>query len=250
MRFAPAAGVGNAVIVTSFSVGAVSISHTVVASLIRPHKSTNALVISAVLFVSLALLATYVPPKIRSAQPRVGLLAIEMLWGALAFSLMVAVAFRAHAVAPYPTLFPIFVAAAAEELVFRLFLPTQLSHRLIHYGINRRTAWLAAAVTSQAAFALCHFVQRPVFGLPLQEFYRLFVAGLLYSEIVALLGVGSASAIHATANFSSETLSFPPPSLSLQAISFAALIGIVYLSRRLRSSQPGNVYQVVAGVEL
>lgn len=96
--------------------------------------------------------------------------------------------------------FGIFVAASAEEVVFRVFVPNGLASILNANG-KSRAAYLIAVVASQVMFSASHFLVARVGVLPGPiEMLRLFLSGLLYTVLVVRAGVWFASAVHASLN--------------------------------------------------
>ena len=173
----------------------------------------------------------FAPPRISLGKLARTSIAIEALWGFAAFMLLLWIVAGSPAAAAVDAVVLLFCAASVEEIVFRVFLPSQLAQRLLHYDFSKRDALIAGCVVSQCAFALCHFaVEHGYFTeIPVREFGRLFAAGLLYAEIVALMGVGTASAIHACMNFSLHSLTPSPMPVGLPIVSLFVLLGLVLL---------------------
>lgn len=94
----------------------------------------------------------------------------------------------------------ILIPAFVEEYVFRGIIPHALNALLLDCRVGRRSARIAAVVLAQAVFAACHFVSASTRAAGWTEGARLFVGGLLYSNVVAASGIGTAAAVHATMN--------------------------------------------------
>jgi len=92
----------------------------------------------------------------------------------------------------------IFVGAASEELVFRLWLPRAMASR---DTVAMRQRWLALVVPA-ACFALSHLLVQHRFSPERtgRLLLLLFVAAILYAAVVQLAGVGLAAVIHAILN--------------------------------------------------
>lgn len=93
----------------------------------------------------------------------------------------------------------IIVAAAVEEYVFRWVLPRRFFASLAATRISERHRVGISWVMAQMIFAACHFVA-PGTLFSLSYAARLFVSGLLYSNLVAKLGVFAAIAVHSAMN--------------------------------------------------
>lgn len=132
------------------------------------------------------------------------------------------------------TLISVIVPATCEELVFRNLLPNTLAKRIYRQS-NSRLATISAIGLAQLSFAACHFVIGPARPLAPSslEFVRLFAAGLIYTELVLILGVGITALIHAAANLlpylPGEVTHSPPMFLVLLATSLGV---VLLLSRR------------------
>jgi hypothetical protein len=105
----------------------------------------------------------------------------------------------------------VLVAASAEEVVFRVALPATFARQLLRAGVRRKGASFAALLLSQLLFAACHFLPEPGTSASFStiHFGRFLVAGCLYGALVALFGVGFASAVHAGLNI--EIITAPAP---------------------------------------
>lgn len=90
-----------------------------------------------------------------------------------------------------------FIAAASEEVVFRGWLPETLRKRL---GDGRQA--MMSAVVPALSFALAHLLvqQRYSFERTGRILVLLFVAAILYSEIVRVAGLGLAVLVHSFLN--------------------------------------------------
>lgn len=93
-----------------------------------------------------------------------------------------------------------FIAAAAEEAVFRRYLPDRLSATLRRAGVRPAAIGMAAIAIPQLSFAAAHAESSAFFGAGTWEFAGLFLAGVLFQGLVRVGGLWSAAAIHAALN--------------------------------------------------
>lgn len=128
----------------------------------------------------------------------------------------------------------VIIAAICEELVFRSLLPRALIKRM---GVQSKTGWGAAGAIglAQLSFAACHFVAGPVWPLSFTsfEFFRLFTAGLVYTELVAVSGIGMTALIHALVNLLPYITSEPAQPPSVVLVLFMTGLALVLLLSRL-----------------
>lgn len=120
----------------------------------------------------------------------------------------------------------VFVAAAAEEIVFRVLLPCRLT-RLAGGTSSRDGAMLIAVVfVSQLLFALCHVIPgwRPP-SAALGEVLRLLEAGVLYTVVLLVLGLYASIAVHAALNFDLAYVAGP----GQQRVSLGAMVSVLPL---------------------
>jgi len=194
-------------------------------------RKASGLFISIALFSNLTFAVSYAPPRSVLKDRRTTRPAIEILWGFAAFVLLLWLVSAAPTSLSFTVILWLFAAAGVEELIFRAFLPQQLAQRLRHYAFSERQALVIGCIVVQLSFALCHFSRGnwSFFELPMTEFARLFAAGLLYAEIIALVGFGTAVAIHACTNFLSHGLMPSPIHVGLPLICVFAAIGLIHL---------------------
>jgi membrane protease YdiL (CAAX protease family) len=89
--------------------------------------------------------------------------------------------------------------AASEEVVFRGWLPTTLRR---WFGNRRRRAEAVAVLVSALSFSLSHLLVQQHYSPARTSrlVLLLFVAAILYSEIVRVAGIGLAVLVHALLN--------------------------------------------------
>lgn len=189
----------------------------------------------ALLFVLLVLTLSFV--KSSHFGPKLGLRTIlfELAIGFGVLTVLVVVAFRPASAVPILVL-ALYVGAVAEELIFRVFLPNQLARRLRSAQFPVRLARCFAFILPQLAFASSHALLQDgfVFDMTGREFLRLFTAGLLYSEIVVIAGLGVACGIHAALNLHLHLLNSATHAVGAVSLPLLTLATLVLLVRRLR----------------
>lgn len=224
-------GLAQALLTLVWPVFSVIATYEVVARVLEIRRPGFGLFLSSVLFLGMVLALARVPPRVALVRTAFKSIAVQIICGFAAFELLLWVTTVRPVWSLYDGAFLIFFAASVEEVVFRIFLPNQLTLRLHHYDFSKRNALIVGCIVSQCAFALCHFFvgHGVFFAIPLREFARLFAAGLLYAEIVALLGVGAAAAIHACTNVLLRSPTAAPIEVGLSIISVFAVLGLVQL---------------------
>lgn len=136
----------------------------------------------------------------------------------------------------------IVIAAAVEEYVFRWVLPKRLFMSLASTRLSVRHRISSSWILAQVLFTICHFLA-PGTSWSFGYAARLFVAGLLYCNLVARLGVSAAIAVHSSMNvglerslgFWSHEVAF---GLLLAGSAAIALVGIWSHSARSRLISP------------
>jgi multisubunit Na+/H+ antiporter MnhE subunit len=121
----------------------------------------------------------------------------------------------------------IFVAATAEEIVFRLVIPGALWRTVATHAYTR-FAQYAAILTAQLAFAAAHVMRgnpSPLHPLYIEAF-RLTVAGMLYFVIVQRAGLWLGAGAHAALN-ADQFFSTPFDGMLYPALLFSAIVAIV-----------------------
>jgi hypothetical protein len=93
------------------------------------------------------------------------------------------------------------VAAGAEEIVFRRWIPDRLTDAL---G-SGHVASAAVLLLSQLAFSLVHATNPSFVAARPMEFVALFAAGILYRGIASYGGIAMAAAVHGALNLSIAT---------------------------------------------
>ena len=98
--------------------------------------------------------------------------------------------------------FGILFPAFAEELMFRAVLPGHLSLALVRRRWSRDSALRAAILISQCVFVMAHIVPSrwPFVAHDMHEIGRLFVAGVLFANLVSVRGLWLATGVHAALN--------------------------------------------------
>jgi membrane protease YdiL (CAAX protease family) len=84
-------------------------------------------------------------------------------------------------------------AAFAEEVVFRRWIPQRL-------GLDDAPPSAALVILPQISFSLAHAANPSFIAARPVEFIALFVAGLLYSGLTRVGGLGMAAAVHGAIN--------------------------------------------------
>jgi len=228
-------GAAQTLLIAVWPVVAIAASYRAVTSVLGIRRLGIELPISAVLFAGIVFTVTFLPPRLALTTAALKSTAIEIFWGFVAFELLILIVTKANTLAVLVSVSFIYVAAGSEEIVFRVLLPNQLEQRLIYYNFTRRHAMIAACIVSQCVFALCHFAVDPrlFFGNRIIEFIRLFAAGLLYAEIVAVVGVGSAAVVHTLVNFLLRTTTPSPMHPGLPIVVAILAMGLVHLWFRI-----------------
>ena len=125
--------------------------------------------------------------------------------------------------------FGIFVAASAEEIAFRLLLPSALLRSLSYKKSSRLTA-IAAILIAQLAFAAAHLGHRSPTSLhPFWvEAIRLTVAGMLYFVLVQRAGLWLAVGSHGALN-AVKFFSVPHDIMFFPALASGALLAVLVI---------------------
>ena len=225
------AALAQSLLIVVWPVFVVSATYRFVAKVLAISPSRFGLILSLSLFAAATLALAWIPPRVTLVTTPAKSIAFQFIGGFAAFELLLWVGTVTPVWSFFEGPFLLFFAAGVEEVVFRVFLPYQLMRRLHLYDFNERDALIIACIASQCAFALCHFFvgHGLLFAIPLTEFARLFAAGLLYAEIVAVVGVGVAAAIHACTNVLLRTSAAAPIHVGLSIICVFALLGLVQL---------------------
>ena len=131
-----------------------------------------------------------------------------------------------------------FVAAASEEVVFRVQLPRWLSRVSRPFSMRPDLNWVLCSVAPQLSFALAHCVG-PTWDLAAgpERLTGLFVLGLVFQAIVDAIGLWAAIAVHCGLNVaiaSAGATPVRPPGHVLLLV--VALIAAV-VSRRVNTSK-------------
>lgn len=103
----------------------------------------------------------------------------------------------------WTNLLQFFVPAAVEECVFRRILPTEISRLLAPLNSSVGALRVSSSAGASLTFALCHLDWlSPLAAGPsaLQNGARLFLIGLLYSLLVAEVGLPLSSGVHTALN--------------------------------------------------
>jgi membrane protease YdiL (CAAX protease family) len=102
-----------------------------------------------------------------------------------------------------------FAAALAEEAVFRMYLPDQLSLALRRASTRPAVASIVVLLIPQLAFAAAHAENAGFASAGWRTFGGLFVAGLLYRGLTTVSGVWAAAAVHAALNLTIALAGLP-----------------------------------------
>jgi membrane protease YdiL (CAAX protease family) len=102
-----------------------------------------------------------------------------------------------------------FAAALAEEAVFRMYVPDQISLALRRAAARPAVASIAVLLIPQLAFAAAHAENAGFASASLRTFGGLFVAGLLYCGVSRVAGLWAAAALHAALNLTIAVAALP-----------------------------------------
>lgn len=207
------------------------LTHWLVVDRIAIQSPKLGLAVSAILFVVVVILFSFTPLGVHSPSSAFYWSAADITCGLAVFLALVSLVLRMNPAAVFLAYFPVYLAAAAEELVFRKFIPGQLSGRLVASGYARKNACVVGCVVAQLSFATSHFaITGGDFNfLIFNEFCKLFAIGLFFAEIVALLGVGFASVVHATINVAISVWLPGPPMVGFIVVPCFAFLCLILL---------------------
>jgi len=128
-----------------------------------------------------------------------------------------------------------------EEYVFRIDLP-RFIERLLNESLGSdRTAVLLGTALAQVSFALAHagVLAGLSISIAVPQFLRLVFAGVCFSAVIEVWGIGLTAALHAALNFfvmagpdASTSTRFYGIALSLSGLACLACMSTVYTMLR------------------
>ena len=228
-------GIGQIALTFAWPILSVLAAAAIVRRFLPGVRGDSVVIPLAFLFVTAVLTLSFVKPSCLGPKLYSRTILFELAVGLGVLMIVVVVAFR-QAVGVPILVFALYVGAAAEELIFRLFLPNQLTRRLRSAQFPMVLARCFAFVLPQLAFASSHALlqEGSVFHITGREFLRLFTAGMLYSEIVVLAGLGVASGIHAALNLHLRLLNSAAYTLGAVSLPLLTFATLVLMALRLR----------------
>ncbi len=216
-------------------VAIVSIQSTTVTHALTPSQKlfVDSAMFAVLTFTGLKLL-TY---KRRLRPIRVYRFVASMLLAWVGFVFIVVLAGRGS-VALSPAGFAIFVAAAAEELVFRIILPSAIAASAA--VALWKTKALIGVIAAQLVFALSHVMpigHPSATPMPI-EVSRLVVAGVMYAILLRVGGLWLSTSVHASLNVEQFFVAVPVE-VSVWMITLTGFMCIPFIginSRRAHST--------------